>query len=316
MATPTDCLPWWHDVFQPMVSTLSVNVPSGCSVAFDPTTGDIPCPPEQMRATAEAFLRAHYPQYLAGFLGGRLTLDTYTFARYMESEVGSGTIEERVAVGEAGLHRGQRIGRSISQLLMPRGFYGPIHAPDWRCAQLINPRTGAPYNCSNSAGTCCNPYGRWAASTRSPTVLTILLAHLIVTGQSDNFSNDADDQDGPEAWIKQGQAALTNYVKGLAANGKFWVGPLPGIDHWRTFLQFTPNLIVRATKGPALLQRGIAALMLPRRPPLVGLPVCPKGASTTESMTGAEIALVALGSLAGLYGAIRFNRWLGHGEIV
>jgi hypothetical protein len=87
-----------------------------------------------------------------------------------------------------------------------------------------------------------------------------MIAKMVADGDSGDFAQGADDQDGPEYWIPQGQGALNAYVQRLASQGKYWVGPLPGIDHWHTFLQYTPNAVERALKGPALLQRGLGAL--------------------------------------------------------
>lgn len=298
MATQNDCYPWWHTTFQPLLTGPQITVPSSCGSA-DPSTGNIPCQPEQMRASAEAFVRARGFQIT-------LSLEEYAFARYMHSEVGSGTLEERVAVGEAGLNRVKRSGKSIMQLLAPSGYFGPIHGSDALCA-------AKGYNCSGKSTTCCAPFGRWAATSRDPTILSVLLAKLIVSGESNDFSRGADDQDGPEAWISRGQASLDGYVRNLAANGKFWVGPLPGVDHWHTFLQFTPNALVRAASGTMLMQRGLAALQLPRQRFVApNLPAC-AGSAGGAGVSGAEVALVLLGLAAGTYGAMRFNRWLGVG---
>jgi hypothetical protein len=304
MATQDNCYPWWHETFAPLLSAPQVTVPSGCGSA-DPSTGNIPCQPEQMRASAEAFVRAR------GF-AITLSLEEYAFARYMQSEVGSGTLEARVAVGEAGLNRVKRSGKSIMQLLAPSGYFGPIHGSDALCRTLPNPRTpGSNYTCPPAeSGTCCAPFHRWAATSRDPTILNVLLAKLIVSGESGNFSRGADDQDGPEYYARGGQATLDNYVRKLAANGKFWVGPLPGVDHWLTFLQFTPNALVRAASGTMLMQRGLAALQLPRQRFVApNLPTC-AGSSAGGGVSGAEVVLTLLGLAAGAYGAMRFNRWL------
>ncbi len=236
-----------------------------------------------MRASAEQRLRT------AGYLSS-LSLDTYTLARYMQGEVGSGTLEERVAVGEAAINRARMEGTTITGLLLyrqpaghlNRGYYGPIHGI--------------------GTGVSTAPYGRWATTAADPTLLTVLLADLITSGTSGNFAMGADDQDGPEAWISQGQASLTNYVQGLAARGKFWVGPLPGVDHWRTFLQITPGISANSPVGQALLARGIQALALPAQRPRwpSDMPICSKPAS------GLGLTLALLGGIAG--GMVAFTR--------
>lgn len=300
MPTPTNCYPSWYAPFATLAaqSWTKTIIPSGCVVN---NQGNIPCAPSSMRASAEAWLTKNAPQVLP-MIGGALSQDVYTFARYMHSEVGSGTVAERVAVGEAGVNQGKASGRTITKMLMPSGYYGPIHAPDAYCASIGKP-------------PMCAPFSRWAATSRDPSIMSLLLAHLVVSGGSRNFANGAVTQWGPEAWIKDGQTRLTNFVKNIAATSKYyWVGPLPGIDPFHTFLVYKATLIEPLKS--AAIQRGIAALTLPRKPFVAPeLPVCRDGFFTSDyGLSGAEIALVALGSLAGLFGAMRFNRWLGHGE--
>ncbi len=270
------CWPFWRPIYQPLVGTTVGNtkLASGCAVN---SSGNIPCRPEDMRKSAEAKLSSMgYPR--------SLSLETYTLARYMQGEVGGGTIEERVAVGEAAVNRAKRenLPMGVLSLLLfrqkeghpNRGWYGPIHGV--------------------GTGTSTAPYGRWATTSADPTVLTTLLADLVMSGESADFARGADDQDGPEYWISQGQAALDNYVKRLASNGKYWVGPLAGIDHWHTFLQFTPSKLTAATTKAMLLARGLEALQLPRRSPVwpEDLPTCGKPASTAALIATTVLAMV------------------------
>lgn len=216
MATRLNCLPWWHAKFEPFRQASQVYFPSGCPIN---SQGNVACDPEDMRAAAEAKLRA------GGYLN-ELSLEAYTLARYMQGEVGDGLVEERVAVGEAAVNRAklEKRPRGVLDILLYRqqpghpnyGFYGPIHGP---------------------GGTTTAPYGRWATTHADPTLLTLLLADWVASGHSDNFSNGADDQDGIE--YEANFPSIPSYVTKLANNGKFWVGPLPGVNHWRTFLQTT-----------------------------------------------------------------------------
>lgn len=281
--TSTTCYPWFHKVYEPLRQAKQVTIASGCTVN---TQGNVPCDPETMRANAEKQMRT------LGLLS-KVSLETYTLARYMQSEVGSGTVEERVAVGEAAVNRARRWnlpGGVVGLLLYRqapghpnRGFYGPIHGV--------------------GTGVSTAPYGRWASTSRDPTVLTLLLAELVTSGKSGDFARGADDQDGPEHWAPKGQTALVNYVKRLASEGKFWVGPLPGIDHWHTFLQFTPDEMTRKLHGQALMQRGIDALTLPIRRPVwpEDMPVCSRTSGTM---------LAAAGLVGTLAGAWAFTRGL------
>ena len=261
-------------------------VPSSC---IPDGTGSIPCAPSSMRASAEAWLSAHVPQALA-LIGGSLDQLTYTFARYMHSEVGSGTIEERVAVGEAAVNQAKaRAGligswqSKINTMLIPNSKYGAIHCPADYCASL-------------GKGPDCNCAGRWAATTRDPSVLSIVLAHLVVSGESGNFARGAATQWGPEylkntdgSRMGQGttRARIESFVRYAAssAGGRyFWVGSLPGVDPWHTWLAFKGNAIDIAN-SEALIQRGIEGLALsssgkPIRPTWpADLPVCGKPSS-------------------------------------
>lgn len=283
------CVPWWASKFRDLAKGTQVTIPSGCAVN---SAGNVACSPESMRASAEQRLRA------SGVMSS-LSLETYTLARYMQSEVGSGSIFERVAVGEAAVNRARRekLSRGVLGLLLYRqssshpnyGYYGPIHGV--------------------GTGTSTAPYGRWAATSRDPTVLTILLADLITSGQSGNFARGADDQDGPEYWAPQGQTALNNYVKRLASSGKYWIGPLVGIDHWHTFLQYTPGISASSMQGQALMMRGMQALQLPVKRTqwdTASLPSC--GGAPAETS-----ALVVMGVVGTIAGAWAFTRKLFRG---
>lgn len=216
MSTPTNCYPWWRAKFEPMRQAAPIYVRSGCGVG---SNGNVNCDPETMRASAELQLRA------GGYLD-HLSLETYTIARYITGEVGGGsppgTIEEAVAVGEAAVNRAKREGlKDANSLLLyrqpvghpNRGFYGPIHGP---------------------GGTTSAPYGRWATTHVDPTVLACLIADLVTSGRSGNFSDGADDQAGIQ--YAANFPSIPNYVTYFANMSEFWVGPLPGVDHWRTFL--------------------------------------------------------------------------------
>lgn len=258
------CWPWFSAEYRALAAQPWTQTVIKAGAAVD-GNGNIPIPPETLRARAEAALP---PQALA-MIGGRLSLDTYSYARYMASEAlgNSSTVEERVAVGEA-LRNKSFLGRSISKLLTPSGYYGPIHGP---------------------GGYETAPYGRWAATTRDPSVMTIMLAHLVTSGASGDFARGANDQAnmlvrvGKYGWaegLRYGRSWVTNHAK----RGNFWVGPLAGVDHRKTFLYFTPDPVTRMAQGPALLARGLAALeQVPSDPPadaLCSRPIVSRRATT------------------------------------
>ena len=279
------CYPPFHATFAPLAVGPQTTVFSGCAVNAQ---GNVACAPEAMRANAEAQLRRLAP----GLFSGSLSLDAYTLARYMQSEVGDHTIEERVAVGEAAVNQAKRRGKSILNVLLYNqgpghpnyGFYGPIHGPE---------------------GVSTAPYQRWASTSRDPTTLTLLLANLVMTGRSNNFARGALDQWGPEAWVKDGQTRLTNFVKSLTQSNLYWVGPLPGVDHWRTFLVTQENPGV--STGAALAQRGLTALTLPAQRPIwpANLPICVGGLpAVDDGASDGTFTKFALGfaAIAGLFG--------------
>lgn len=240
-----------------------------------------------MRASAEQWLAVNAPIALQ-MIGGSLDQDTYTFARYMHSEVGSGTIEERVAVGEAAVNQAKnRAGilgswrSKLNGMLIPNGKYGAIHCPAAYCAQL-----------GKSAD--CNCAGRWAATSRDPSVMAIVLANLVVSGASGDFANGAMTQWGPEylkntdgSRMGQGttRARVETFVRYAASSSGgryFWVGPLPGVDPWHTWLASKTVFM----SEEIAIQRGIEALALatngkPLRPVWpTDMPVCGRPAST------------------------------------
>lgn len=309
MTTPTTCYPWWYpsmmgSAAQPWANKI---IPSGCSADG---TGSIPCAPSSMRASAEAWLRSNAPEVLA-LLGGVLDQDTYTFARYMHSEVGSGTVTERVAVGEAAVNQAKnRAGAlgswrsKLNGMLIPNGKYGAIHCPAAYCASL-----------GKSAD--CNCAGRWAATTRDPSVMSLVLANLVVTGASGDFANGAMTQWGPE-YLKNtngtrmgtgtSRARVETFVRYAASSSGgryFWVGDLPGIDPWHTWLASKKKPL--GFTDEMAIQRGIEALALdgsgkPIRPNWPkDMPSCPKQASTFGLVVTTVLSIAA--------GAYAFKRF-------
>lgn len=259
MATRTDCFPWFHAVYAGMSQRA---VPSGCATVG----GNVNCSPESMRAAAEARGKAEgwWPS------GKSMSLGTYSVARYITSEVGSGTIEERVAVAEAVVNRARLARTDVNGMLLyrqpsghpNRGYYGPIHG---------------------AGGTSTAPYGRWAATSKDPTNVNLLLADLVLSGKSGNFAMGADDQNGMEYFDSP-----SGNVRKEADQGDYWVGPLPGVDHWHTFLYRHWDVSPSSALGAALLKRGLDAVANRSRPQWGGLPVCAGGAPLG---TGEKIAL-------------------------
>jgi hypothetical protein len=261
---PDSCFPWWHTQFAAIAGRGNLVINSGCSTIG----GNVQCDPEAMRAKAEATLRA------AGY-NLSLSLPAYTLARYIAAEVGSGTPEEKVAVAQAAINRTrlEKL-RDINSLLLyrqasghpNRGRYGPIH--------LIA-----------ADETRTSPYGRWAATSRDPSVQDVAITSFVLAGGAGDFARGADDQDGPE-----GLDNPVRKVQAQALRRDYWVGPLPGVDHWHTFLyRYLPDVAPDSDLGQWLTARGVAALASKARPNWAGYQVCekPSGVGTLFLLAGA-----------------------------
>lgn len=299
------CWPWFSPSYRALNAEAWTKtiIPSGCGVD---SGGNVACAPEQIRAKAEQWLAQNHPAVIAQ-IGGRLALDVYTFARYMHSEVGSGTVEERVAVGEAAVNQARSSNRTIYQMLTPTGYYGPIHAPKAWCESHG-------YSCSSTTNpnVCCAPYKRWASTARDPSIMSVLLSSLVLSGATKDFAQGAVTQWGPEAWINDGQTKLSNFVRNIASASKYyWVGPLVGVDPWHTFLVRKEWFGPSTPMGAALVARGIEALTLPRRAPTFPAltEVCDK---PLLSRRGTSFLVAMAGVAAGTLAALAISRRYVH----
>lgn len=296
--SPVSCLPWWHVQFAS--PRFSVTIPSG---AGRDAEGNVDADPERLRADAEKFLTSR------GFWRGRLPLAVYTLARYIQSEVGDGTPEEKVAVAEAAVNRARisypqlRLQDAVNQLLLRRvctpsasyplakracGRYGPIHASDATCERL-------------GLTSGCAPYGRWASTSRDPTVQAILIADFVLAGKSGGFARGADDQFGPDAARRvqgQGDAELAARIRRRAERGSFWIGPLAGVNPRRTLL-FASRPEFRGTPAESVL---VAAAIDAIRSPSPTMPteICPRPRPRmlAAAILGAVVLAAGIGFLA------------------
>jgi hypothetical protein len=281
--TAVTCRPWWFAEFAAL-STGSdrPKIASGCSVV----NGNVNCYPEQMRAAAEAKMRQ------LGYWRKRdpLPLAVYTLARYTSSEVGGGTPEEKVAVAEAAIHRATGTATApgwyandpdpVSSLLLYHrhsqgtsghpnyGWYGPIHGP---------------------GGVSTAPYGRWAATSADPGIDDILIADFVYNGHTKNFSRGAVTQYGME-YLSYPQAQVE---KEAYESNKYWVGPLPGVDPWHTFLLFQDKSISpNSSAGQQLIAQGQSVLVdKSQRVDWSLLPVCVTLRAPPVAVAGVALAL-------------------------
>jgi hypothetical protein len=321
MPTSPDCIPWWYkpltDVLaQPWADT-RLPVMAGCTGIVE---GNVPCAPAKLAAFGEGWLKANHLDVLV-LIGGALPQPLYTLARYMQSEMGSGSITERVAVGQAAMNKSK--GRVDDLLLYRqpttspfRGFYGPIHGP---------------------LGTSTAPFGRWAATTIAPTLGTLVIAAFVWSGKTAGFT-DGTTQWGPEylkdastgKHMKYGTSServlsFVRYAASSQGGTLYWVGPLPGVDPWTTWVA-KRGPAANTVGGQALIMVGAGGLPLDTsgRPVRRRAPMPTEVCAVTGSGEGGEgggggggpviadgtkavlaVAGLALGGLAGW----AFNRW-------
>ena len=274
---PVRCVPSWFAAYRAISNK---TLTSGYTVdAF----GNVPGDPAAMAQAAGRKLAADttLPADIRA-RGARLTLAEYTLARNISSEVGTTSIGDAVAVGQCALNRAALGGKSVNDVLLyrqnavgpyavNRGFYGPING--------------------KSAQGLTAPYGRWASTTKDPTVRAIAIAQDILAGVI------------PAAFAKGGddQANLTIYkspaakVREHADAHAYWVGPLPGVDHRRTMVFRT--ISVDASTAAALTARGLAALAAPSVD-WSRYPVCTDDGGVLVDRNGTAVSASAAGAIA------------------
>jgi hypothetical protein len=258
------CLPSWRTRFLSYKGTVN----SGCPMQ---ASGDVPCDPERLRQNAYDQLKAS--GYLGLFQG--LSLEAYTLGRYITAEVGSDSIEEQVVVGWAAINQAKLRGyASVNQLLLylgPHGGrYGAIHGV--------------------GTGTTTAPYGRWASTSKDPTIQSLMIARWILNGGAKGWSHGGDDQDGIE--YSAAFPDLTAYVHSLSSKSRYWVGPLAGVNYWKTFVTvFRGDITPASAEGKWLVQRALAAVYDRTRPDFSSWPTCPDHGW----MLAAGVGLVGIG---------------------
>ena len=174
------------------------------------------------------------------------------------------------------------------------GAYGPIH---------------------DSEGA--SPYGRWASTSQDPCVDDILIADLVLRGQS-NLTHLADDQVGPEVEyaagdpygrdknhpVGWGYSSITYYAR---TAHQYWVGPVPGIDPWSLLMFRTrKDVDYQSDVGKQLIAAGQAAMSDRPSPWTAGhynrpdwstTPYCAPGEDSSTEDTGVSTAGLVIGGL-------------------
>lgn len=284
---PVTCIPAWMAKYAALPNT---TITSGCSVG---SNGNVNCDPAAMAAAA------------GRKIGESVSLEAYTLARYVTTEVGTKSVGERVAVLQDAINRVNYIDgtRSVLALLLyrqkaghpNRGFYGPIHG-----------RTS-----SGAVDVQTAPYGRWAATSKDPTYSNLMLVLAVLNGEIPaDFNKGGDDQMGPEH--------LNDPVGSVRSHGlnrrQYWVGPLPGVNPWRTITYRTmKDVDPKSELGQRLIARGVEAMQRPA-PSWSGLPTCAAMSATSAIPGGGTTALIvgsASLATAALVGAAVWRRRRG-----
>lgn len=264
------CFPPWYAIYGKYGGrNSSQTIVSGCSTV----NGNVQCKPESMAAKA------------GQVVGRPVSLEAYTLARYLASEVGSGTAAEKVSVAQAALNRVRYIepgtqGNILNLLLYRqpvghpnRGYYGPIHGP---------------------SGVSTAPYKRWAATSRDPTVGDVMIALGVLSGEIDpNFNKGADDQMGPE-YLNDPVASVRSHSR----QRDYWVGPLPGVDPWHTIqYRHLKDVPPESLLGQQLIERGVKA-MQSAKPDWSTTPICTMSATSAIKLGSGEKGAMFLGFAA------------------
>jgi len=232
-------MPAWYGPLLKLADLPRLN--SGCPVV----DGNVNC-------SAEALLaKVNEQMGKLGLLKRPFTQNENALARYIDSEGGSGTPSEKVAIGEAAVNRARIAGTSVDGLLRlrqqsghpNRGYFGPIHATESECAK-------------KGLKKGCAPYGRWASTKRDPSPQALVIAQMILSGETGNFAKGADDQMGPDAgvYLGFGEDWVKRKILAQAEKSSYWVGLLPGVNHRKTFLfAQRPGITPTSPEGQKLI---------------------------------------------------------------
>jgi hypothetical protein len=254
------CMPAWHSaVIAADARWGSTKIASGCPVGED---GNISCRPEAMRADAEK-------QTSRLGLMSRLPMDVYALARNIQSEFGSGTPEERVAIAYSTINRAKRDGDSVAAHVMHH------------TSRTFGRQTGSI---------------RPVSTAQDPTAGDILLANMILSGEIQDFTHGAThyfDRVAQDASSRSTKSGLEVYDSWSSGGDKLtWVGHLPNVRPWRLLLLKTMRDLDAGDRA-RIIQAGRLAVQGKNRAPDPSV-LC-AGAGGRLVMAGA----VAVGAVLG-----------------
>jgi hypothetical protein len=144
-----------------------------------------------------------------------------------------------------------------------------------------------------------HPYERWASTAADPTVDSILVAEYALAGRvGDEFTHGANDQWGARYFLDD-----LSWVERKARAGHYWVGPIPGVDHFQVFAFRDLATPAASPLGQALIAYTVRALRAPP-PDWSRLQPC------RDTPTLVLVAALGLLVFAGL--GVGLGRWQGH----
>ena len=289
------CYPHWHAKFLPY---RGLRYAGGYSVPpFEQVPATlreqgledfVPVEPETLRANAERKLRE------LGVFGlfGTLSLNAYSLARNIATETGSGSAEQKVAMGLSTVNQARKRGVSVHALV------------------TMNNRVANRYGRIHGHGeTSSAPYRRFTASSTEPTVEDLMIAKFILDGGAGTYPNDfargADDQ----AQVRDAGWMTQN----ARDDGSYWVGHIPGVDPSEVTLFRKLDIPFVSPEGQALLARGLRMLAEPRGE-FVGSCVAPapgRGGKIFAALAGgAALATVVVLTVSSPKPPNFIKRWL------
>lgn len=239
------CLPTWRKRFEALEGSGRVSKP-GCAIRGAEDTqwqGFVLCSPETLRAHAEAWMQSR------GLWQGYLPLDVYSLSRNIASEIGSGTLEMKMALALSTMGHAVKKGIPVSTVILSNITQQPLYGAINKIVAEFDPELGTTKNKITA------PYGRWTASSRDPQEVDILIAAAALRGDAglprdvSNFAAGADDQ---------ADSSIVNPIT-AGAQRRYWVGPLPNVNPKQLMLMRTYADIDPASPlGQQMIQRALA----------------------------------------------------------
>lgn len=272
------CKPVWYDELNGPVRDLSNQVGSlaisGCAIN---SSGIVPCTPESMRLTVEAYLRARGVPM-------SLDLDEYALARNVASEADPGaSVLEKVALAEAAVNRYRRDGsrrgwKSLGRMLM-------------RDQQWFSSQRGT------------NPP---AATSKDPEYEDIIIAQKAIGGWTWEFVRGAVLYFSPK---HQGSSTVSTY-ESWTSGGAMWVGNLPGISSRDQMFFVEKYSYVGTEQWRRMHDAGLAELSSPTPVAEVNRLAPCRALAVSRSQF---VMLASVGGVAaiGLTALARRGRWAG-----